>query len=728
MGMLQRAADFFRARSPRATSDTALPRVQLPRHIVASLQSMMLGLGIRGETARFDELQAYVERAWVYAAARRKSMLYAMPTLRVYEGDPEGDHKEVAPDHPLRQLLANPNSYQSGYDLWEDIGLYLALKGEALIALGGDTVPSATALGQPSTLSVMNPGRVEAFPGTKDFIERWVYTTPTGTPVPYRGDEVIQIRFRNPRDDYRGLGHVKPASDAIEMEKGASNYNLAMLDNMCEPGGFIEYEGDENILTPDQVKQLLEAKEGRHRGVNRAGLMTYLMPGEKWKAAGFTPREMQYREMRTGARAEILATFGLPPIMVGVVETATYNNAIEQRKSTWEETMMPELAKVAASLNSPTSGLTWRYGPNIFVKWDLSKIPALQENTDAKHARAVSVFEHGGCTRNELRFISLGLGPEPGLDDYFLLGTLIQAGTNIAATQDRASASRTASKAAAQRLVGWDGAVIRQTSWKLAMMRWTSQEPRWVAGARDALSAQARRVLERYDALGKAATVDGIFPRSTEAHLMQRDFRPLVRESVRLGAEAGLRLVNQSKPRAGRMRAWKDDEPDFEVDQNVLTVTARLEQKLVEHVDDTTWQRVRDELADGQTLGESTAEIRERLNIALGERRSEFELNRIARTEIGKCSNAGAMLGYRQSGVVDQTEWVATQDDRTRDDHAELDGAVAPLGSTTWTLPSGGARDYGMEYPGDPNGGVEQVVNCRCLPIPVIVVPEEVAA
>lgn len=731
MGILQRAGEFFRARASRPGSDATLPRVQLPRHIVASIQQMMLGMGVRPEQARFDELQAYVERAWVYAAARRKSMLYAMPTLRVYQGDPEGDHEEVPTTHPLRMLLANPNPYQSGHDLWEDTGLYLSLKGEALWALGGRPVASDTPLGQPDSLSVMNPGRVTAHPGKEEFIERWVYMTPFGQPVEYRSDEVIQMRFRNPRDDYRGLGNVKPASDAIEMEKGASAYNLAMLDNMCEPGGFIQFKGEENILTPDQIKQLLETKEGRHRGVNRAGLNTYLMPGEEWKPAGFTPREMQYKEMRQRSREEILAAFGLPPIMAGIVDTATYNNAVEQRKSTWEETMIPELQKVAATLNSPRSGLCWRYGPDLFVAWDFSKIGALQEDANVRHERFLDAFDRGALTRNELRQHATGASPVPGLDDYYMLSTYIGAGADTAAVQARGSATRAKRIAAAKaaKLIGWDAAVTRQTSWKLAMLRWTSQEPKWVAGARSALESQSRRVLERYDALGKMATVDAIFPRSTEAHLMARDFRPLVLDSVRLGAEAGLRLVAQSKPKArGRMRAWKDDAPDFEIDQNVLEVTAKLEQKLVEHVDDTTWERVKAELVEGQTLGESTSEIRDRLNIALGERRSEFELNRIARTEIGKCSNAGAMLGYKQSGVVDQTEWVATQDDRTRDDHAELDGAVADVGSTTWQLSGGGTRDYGMEYPGDPNGDAAEVINCRCLPIPVIAVPEEVAA
>jgi HK97 family phage portal protein len=727
MGLLtRRGLEWFRARSARAAETTVLPRVALPRWALASVTNIMHGMGVRPEGARFDEAQAYVERAWVYAAARRKSILYGMPTLRVYEGDPEGDHEEVDVKHPLRALLSNPNSWQSRVDFWEDVGLFLALKGEAILALDGAPAKSASVLGQPTMISVMNPARLEARPGMANFIDQWVYRAPTGGVANYAAHEVIQIKFRNPRDEFRGLGHVKPASDAIEMEKGASAYNLAMLDNMCEPGGFIEYTGDENILTQDQMKQLIEAKEGRHRGVNRAGLLTYLMPGEAWKQAGFTPREMQYREMRQSARAEILATFGLPPVMVGIVETATYNNAVEQRKSTWEETMIPELTKMQEALNSPGSGLTWRYGETTFVKWDYSKIAALQETIDAKHMRLKDAFDRGAITRNELRQITLGLNTVPGLDDYWLSSSYIQNGTDVEAAQQRSRARKMLAPPVAVRAEVAFADVQRELAYKLAMVARDGVERRWAKHLRGALERQAARALDRFARAGTHASADTVLPQAIELREMKREVHDLVEATVLDGVRDGVREVSRIARHGNRRSlALKEARPDMDVDPNALRAIAELEQKLVQRVNATTWQRVKDDLAESASLGESVSETKDRLQITLGERRSDYECMRISRTEVGRCSNAGAVIGYRESGVVAKLEWVSTPDDRVRDSHAELDGATADIGTTVWTTRSGAEIDNGMEYPLDPNGEAEETINCRCMPLAIVSTEDE---
>lgn len=88
-----------------------------------------------------------------------------------------------------------------------------------------------------------------------------------------------------------------------------------------------------------------------------------------------------------------------------------------------------------------------------------------------------------------------------------------------------------------------------------------------------------------------------------------------------------------------------------------------------------------------------------------------WEAKRIARTEIHNSHNQGVMKIYQEVGVS-YTQWIAADDDRTRESHAEINGEIIPLGGT---------YSNGLEYPGDTNGDIEEWINCRCSNAPFVI-------
>jgi len=81
---------------------------------------------------------------------------------------------------------------------------------------------------------------------------------------------------------------------------------------------------------------------------------------------------------------------------------------------------------------------------------------------------------------------------------------------------------------------------------------------------------------------------------------------------------------------------------------------------------------------------------------------------RNARTSITTAENAGRQASYEQAhdlGIEIKKEWIATEDDRTRDSHAELDGVQVPYDKP---------YPNGLMYPGDQNGEPSEFYNCRC--------------
>jgi hypothetical protein len=83
-----------------------------------------------------------------------------------------------------------------------------------------------------------------------------------------------------------------------------------------------------------------------------------------------------------------------------------------------------------------------------------------------------------------------------------------------------------------------------------------------------------------------------------------------------------------------------------------------------------------------------------------------FRAQRIARTEVMRASNEGAMEGVENLGIALKKVWISTNDGREREDHAQVD----PVDYNA-KFKVGGEE---LDYPGDPDASPEQTINCRC--------------
>lgn len=88
---------------------------------------------------------------------------------------------------------------------------------------------------------------------------------------------------------------------------------------------------------------------------------------------------------------------------------------------------------------------------------------------------------------------------------------------------------------------------------------------------------------------------------------------------------------------------------------------------------------------------------------------------RYARTAATGAQNAGRVDSYERAqnmGIELEQEWLATLDNRTRDEHRELDGQHVPVGEP---FEVDGEE---IRYPGDPSAPGYLVWNCRCTLVP----------
>jgi len=84
----------------------------------------------------------------------------------------------------------------------------------------------------------------------------------------------------------------------------------------------------------------------------------------------------------------------------------------------------------------------------------------------------------------------------------------------------------------------------------------------------------------------------------------------------------------------------------------------------------------------------------------------------IARTETGSAQNETQRIAFGRNGV-ERKQWLATMDGKARETHVEAHGQVVGIDEPFIV---GGAE---LMQPGDPDGPVEEIVNCRCDTLPV---------
>jgi SPP1 gp7 family putative phage head morphogenesis protein len=119
-------------------------------------------------------------------------------------------------------------------------------------------------------------------------------------------------------------------------------------------------------------------------------------------------------------------------------------------------------------------------------------------------------------------------------------------------------------------------------------------------------------------------------------------------------------------------------------------------------------RRIREVLIDGFNEGSSIEQMATALSSEF-----EFPLKRsrmIARTETGVALNMSRNLAMRQVGIK-RHQWLSARDPDVRESHVAEDGSTVIIGTA---FPK-----TKLLYPQDPSGPAREVINCRCVAIPV---------
>lgn len=256
-----------------------------------------------------------------------------------------------------------------------------------------------------------------------------------------------------------------------------------------------------------------------------------------------------------------------------------------------------------------------------------------------------------------------------------------------------------------------DPAEIRRAKSK-AFVAWQSKhEARVLVALRKILAAESDAVVAKVEAKARglmekiAGCTDKQHARSilknrsaiddmADMEAFAAEYKALNPHLVTLYTEAGT-------------KAAADYGVTFEVNKKGLAKIANHLHKSTDAILKTTSEQIRATLEEGFLDGEGVEALSSRIR-DLYDGISRGRALTIARTETVAPANDGTFQGYKQAGV-ERKEWIATDDELTRDTHAAAE-ARGPI-------PIDEDFEVGddlMAYPGDERGSAENVCNCRC--------------
>lgn len=662
--------------------------------------------------------------SWLYASTNRRAAALASLPIRVYRE--VGGERELLDDHWLYRLIDQPNSYSTGEVFRRDIYGDYGLNGNAFVEVLGPGLPGRV---RPLSLVRLHPERVEILT-SRSGIAGYAYDT-DDRQVIISPDRVLHLRGPSfgdgPSRLFYGVGVVEPLHNELEAEFQAI-LRAGEAARRGRPDVILSPKSG-RTWTPDQRKAVKE----RYDQLTREGGGAIAASDEaEVKPLSWSPRDMEFGQLREANRRAIIAVTRTPPVALGL-ETANFATAREQDAQFWQS-LLDDARLVDACIYTRLLRLAGEQ--DTYAEHDVSGVRALQSWRTEATARVTQLYFAGVP-------LEVALESE-GLED---VAAAMRAAKPVpspkpAEPADEDGAADGAAEEPQEEAVrasgdldAWWRGYDLPTTEEARAERWKAWVERLHGPTERGLALALSRFLrDQGDRL--ASRLQELLPAEAAVGTRSFDLQALLASLWQpVAEEAGLcKTLTPGELDAAR-RAYLDAIQDLalgpiDVSWDPEDAARQVEISLAgraSKMSETTREAVEVLLQRGLNEGQSISEMASAIQQA--EAFSPSRALRIARTEATRASNIGSQAAYgtaANAGASVKKQWLCARDSATRDEHWALDGQVVGVGEQ-FTVPTSGnghishPQFVGLtaEGPGSFDTPA-MVVNCRCTLIPVV--------
>ena len=278
-------------------------------------------------------------------------------------------------DHPLLDLLAKPNEFESGSRFVEKVLSFLLLAGNSYVlkVQGIQSMP-------PPFLYSLRPDRMTVIAGNwKAPIAGYEYSTGI-VPEKFKREDILHLMEFHPTNDFYGLSRLEVAARAIDISNKSMEWNKKLLDNDMRPPGIVKLNP---ALTDEQFNIFVAKFNEQYAGYRNAGSVPIFNAGVDWQATSMNPKDIDWTTGQREIMRQICTIYDVCSQLLGDTENTTYSNMQEARKALYMEAILPLMDLFRDELNA---WLVPLYGEGLYLDYDRDEIEALQEEQAKKYA------------------------------------------------------------------------------------------------------------------------------------------------------------------------------------------------------------------------------------------------------------------------------------------------------------------------------------------------------
>ena len=681
------------------------------RYIVEKAQSNLPSEAI---VSQFQDGRAYTPKintnaliarntSWAFSAIRWNANSVAMPILRLFVAKPASTSKSRFPtrpiskearefietkatiqqrfagreveevlQHPLIEMLQRVNGQMETFEL-----RYLTEQSKEVTG-NAFWWKCRNNLGTPEELWFLHPQFMRVVADKKNFISGFKYGRSVNTSEFIPIEDIVFFRNPDVSSPVLGIGELQKAITSIDLSNEMNVHELTLLARGGTPETIMSFPSEQTV-SPDEIKRMKQDYKRKYRGTRNAGNLMIATGGAKIDKFGFNQKEMQFLGGRKWSRGEIFACFGVPETFVDMPSVSRANadtaNTEYQRR-----TILPKLIQTEDTLNEQ---LVIEFDENLFVAFD-NPVPEDKEFRLKEKQTNITI---GYSTVNEERARD-GLDPVDGGDDLHTPGVV-----PIDEPVKRV-------KAIIPRLA-MPAANFIPEEFTDEVQKYFKAFGTFILTQADAEAFKSVKVADPGDLVSRWFDFSVWDKRAENAML------PFIRASILLAGPKALRSIDASAQ-------FDNSSPGVQEALSARTVSIR-------GINRTLQKDTRATIAAGLEGGESVSNLRKRIGGVFGFDDRNRAL-RIARTETIWGLNAGAVEGYKQSGVVVAKEWSTAEDERVCQWCGPMDGKTVGLDGDYWKMGDhmigvdGGRLNFEVENVGHP----PLHPMCRCAIIPVV--------
>lgn len=662
----------------------------------------------------------------------------------------------------LLKLWNRPNSEQGGTKFRENMLGYYCLTGNSyVLGINASQNPNAKF----DEMYCLRPDLMQVHINNQEVIDYYQFG-PAYPYKPYAKPFVMHSKLFAANDDVYGLSPIEVAAMLIDVQKASQKWNLSLMSNMAAPSGAWVTK---QILNDPDYRNLKREIHEKFSGPRNAREPVILHGGVEWQSMSMTPMELDFLASDDKTDRDIAGIFfNFPTFLLGLAD-ATFANQSEAKHYLYTDIIFPIWDMFVDDINS---WLTPRYGG--YLDYDREDVETIQERIQAAKAqasdRAMAEWAAGTTTFHEARDIQ-GKVLLPNKDFIMLNGTpifvdqiddFVQASMdkvinppppppqlmlphpgNTTVTEeppdnedeqesddpgDNEDNAKTLARAPLARLSPLALPRYIRTQRTKALDLHTKEQKqayinsmeatrdKWIEQIQpriaDYFKDEQKTVIAAIKRSDDAGTADERVTHALNVVEQQGTLKQvLVKIYQDVGSDVGDQVLKELKAVDGAPEhkgAIADFINFFAPD--VLVYLLSMCAMKVQQISTRTVAQIRLELTDGVAQGESIPELAKRIDSLYLEQIIPNRSTVIARTEVIGASNYGSNEAASQSGLTLNKVWLATEDSRTRPDHANADGQEVPMDQP---FNVGGSQ---LMFPGDSSLGAtaDEIIQCRC--------------